>query len=385
MSSLDNPIRLHLFWDCAICHDGYGNPYFDGRAQKTWMIRHRIQHTELVDKVCHFRGMDKNNVRIRFTLRYPTILRGCSFVQYTALALDDEEDMENLWCIPSEFKLGGVSIFVEMENIATTSPQEPTVNVPPIIPSFTPDVRPFTSPLMDNQSPLENVTTNLVTSQPHVVGGSTTMDYVSSTLALDGHPTREGPEEDEEEIDVDDVIEEETNDQEEVNVSSGHTVPCVEPNVSYVEPKFHSYPCFQNMGSGEPIIDPCSKEFIKMKRWSEDENELRLGMRFTNKAQATYAVRKWHVKQRCEFTVVKSNSKLWTAECKNKTKEHPCHWYIRIIWKKSHGDGRSVYSILNTIAQLNLSITTIEICQIVTLLYTLLLSSVKTLKHMLVS
>lgn len=347
MACLDDPIRLYLFWNCAIRHDDHGNPYFDGRSQKTWIIRHRIQHTDLVDKICHFRGIDKNSVRVRFTMRYPTMIRGYSSVQYIALALDDDEDMENLWSMPSEFKSGGVCVFVEVESIATTShgldnvgktPQEPPVNVPPILPMFTPNVGSFTSLLMDNQSPHENVTTNLVTSQPLIVGGSAIIHSVSSASDMDGDPTSEGLEEDEKDVDEEEEIEKETNNQEQMNVSSGHTVPRIESS-------FHSFPFFHDMGSGEPIIDPCSKEFINMQRWSENENELRLRMRFKNKAQAIYAVRKWHVEKRREFTVVKSKSKLWTAECKNKTMEHPCNWYIRIIWKKSHGDWE--ISVLN--------------------------------------
>lgn len=68
----------------------------------------------------------------------------------------------------------------------------------------------------------------------------------------------------------------------------------------------------------------------------EDDVALRLGMSFSDKAQAIYVVRMWHVKNIREFTVVKSKSKVWTTECKNETRQNPCHWYIRIIWKQTH-------------------------------------------------
>lgn len=60
-------------------------------------------------------------------------------------------------------------------------------------------------------------------------------------------------------------------------------------------------------------------------------------MRFLDKDQAIYAVRKWSIQMSREFKVVKSKSNQWTAKCANSTDQQFCSWYIHIIKKATHG------------------------------------------------
>lgn len=54
---------------------------------------------------------------------------------------------------------------------------------------------------------------------------------------------------------------------------------------------FRSYECFTNIRSREPIKDNYEGN-INIQRWSyDDEPDLRVGIRFTDKGQVVYAVR----------------------------------------------------------------------------------------------
>lgn len=73
MTYLDEPIRIHLFWDREIRYDG-GNPYFVGPSKKTWILRKQLSHSEFVNKICNFRGFDSSSVRLTFLLRCPVVV-----------------------------------------------------------------------------------------------------------------------------------------------------------------------------------------------------------------------------------------------------------------------------------------------------------------------
>lgn len=59
-------------------------------------------------------------------------------------------------------------------------------------------------------------------------------------------------------------------------------------NLNHGQTNNHSFHC---------LNDLYSQTTINIQRWSENDVELRLGMRFIEKAQATYVVRKWSVVQ----------------------------------------------------------------------------------------
>lgn len=108
MATLDEPIGIHLFWDCEVRR----SLYFVGHSKKTWLIKRQISHAELVNKICTFRGFDRSSVALTFLFRCPVLIPGCTTAQYYIIGLNDDDDMDNLWSLPPALKAAGVCIYV---------------------------------------------------------------------------------------------------------------------------------------------------------------------------------------------------------------------------------------------------------------------------------
>lgn len=91
MALLEEPIRLNFFWNSSILYDGYSNPYFEGPAKKLWVFRRQILYSDIVQKVCNYRGINMTTTNLKSILRYPDVVRSCSFVQYTTIAMLEED------------------------------------------------------------------------------------------------------------------------------------------------------------------------------------------------------------------------------------------------------------------------------------------------------
>lgn len=62
--------------------------------------------------LCNYRGIDMTIINLKFTLHYSSVVRYYSFVQYTVIAIMDEEDMKHIMFVPSDFKTRGEGGFV---------------------------------------------------------------------------------------------------------------------------------------------------------------------------------------------------------------------------------------------------------------------------------
>ena len=81
--------------------------------------------------------------------------------------------------------------------------------------------------------------------------------------------------------------------------------------------------------------------------FSEENNNIRLHMRFESKQQLSRAVRMWSINHNREFRVIESKSNTWFAKCKSSIERTPststapsyppCDWCVRAVKKKTHG------------------------------------------------
>lgn len=160
MACLENPITLYLYQNNLISYDHDEISYFGGQAQKHWVIRQKIQHSEFDDKVCHVTGIDKNTFSVIITLRHTIILKGSLVLQYFLVALDDDDAMDFSWYMSDEFKLVDIQVLVEFEGITTTHTKTYRVqhnNGPLIFHNFTTNnMRSFISLLMDDEALLSS-------------------------------------------------------------------------------------------------------------------------------------------------------------------------------------------------------------------------------------
>lgn len=68
------------------------------------MIGRQISYSEdIVQKVCNFRGVDIIT-NLKFIIRFPGVVDGCSFVQYSIFPIMDDEYTKHILSIPSDFK-----------------------------------------------------------------------------------------------------------------------------------------------------------------------------------------------------------------------------------------------------------------------------------------
>ncbi|KAI5649009.1 hypothetical protein M9H77_35014 [Catharanthus roseus] len=316
--SVEGPIKLYLFWDCEIRHDIYGNPYFHGSAMKTCTLDHRIQHHELVEKICTYRGLDKDTTRLKMTLRCPTVYSGCPYIQYTAVALKDDDDLEEMWNLPRQFK-SSVHLHVELDSVplSTTS-----------LPTPTDDVGSFRIK-------------EIVHCESSMIDGIVITEPVGPSSDIDGAPNPKGPNDHDftgSNNDAGDIVDKDSGPTNELALTFDVR------QASNTSNDYHALTCFQNMGSGEAVDDavPCFQDTNPEDefdyKWSESNSDLRLHMTFENKDQAIYAVRKWSIKEGREIKVMKSNKRLWTASCKNSSLTDRCYWYVRIIEKCTDGE-----------------------------------------------
>lgn len=191
MTSLDEPIRIHLFWDCEIRYDG-GSPYFDGPSKKTWVLRRHISHVKLFNKICNFKGFDSSSVMLTFLFQCPVLVQGSTTVQYYGIGLHDDDDMDNLWSLPSEFKTASVYIYVQFDHITLTSimPLHPIVNDDSVI-NVQSNHGSFTSLLMnEGQDFTFKVPSHTLVSRSTstMIGASTSGMFVS-LVPTEGDPT----------------------------------------------------------------------------------------------------------------------------------------------------------------------------------------------------
>ncbi|XP_071912364.1 uncharacterized protein [Coffea arabica] len=80
--------------------------------------------------------------------------------------------------------------------------------------------------------------------------------------------------------------------------------------------------------------------------FSEENNNIRLHMRFESKQQLSRAVRMWSINHNREFRVIESKSNTWFAKCKSSIERipststapsyPPCDWCVRAVKKKTH-------------------------------------------------
>ncbi|XP_071907847.1 uncharacterized protein [Coffea arabica] len=79
--------------------------------------------------------------------------------------------------------------------------------------------------------------------------------------------------------------------------------------------------------------------------FSEENNNIRLHMRFESKQQLSRAIRMWSITHNREFRVVESKRNTWVAKCKSAiersfttaadSSEPPCDWCVRAVKKKT--------------------------------------------------
>ncbi|KAI5649489.1 hypothetical protein M9H77_35494 [Catharanthus roseus] len=113
-----HPIRVMLFWDSEIVRDTYG-PYFTGVVQKSWTLptTRMISHNELVRKILKYRDMDPNLWIVRMTMRTPSYYKVHRMFYFNLYNMNNDEEMNYLWTIPSHHANEGIHILIKFEQI----------------------------------------------------------------------------------------------------------------------------------------------------------------------------------------------------------------------------------------------------------------------------
>ena len=141
---------------------------------------------------------------------------------------------------------------------------------------------------------------------PPMINGTTVMDNFGATSDVNGSPMSEGlndedfVDDDEDEYENENVADEGVA-QEQMSVPNEATTSA---NRYYGE-DMQNFGSFQDMGSGAPMEDQLDLIEYNVDRWTEENAELRIKMRCTDKAKMIYAVRKWSIKVGREFQVIK--------------------------------------------------------------------------------
>lgn len=382
--SVERPLRVSLYWGGRIHYEKDSICYLPHFSNRTFTLRYRIGYEELVDRIYQYMGVNKEMFKLNLFLRQP-----CGPTSYNVSAVVDNETLDIMYDLWNEIVLYIAELYIEKEEIVQISRVNsvfigPTGNVGTMMSSVhacmdltrlrshSSTIVPKTalaSEYMHGDLARDSSESRISARPEGPSSPKTTEDDVYTSghdrlLASEGDDASENDAEDVEESESQDVFSSDSNEEHEA-YGFGIDLKTQQPfngevnantergdnardnaygNLSYV-PKGLAF--FSNLGSidDDDLTDEDDLDHIAT--FNEENNNIRLHMRFESKQQLSRAVRIWSINHNREFKVIESKSNTWVAKCKsaferstttaNAPSDPACNWCIRAVKKKTHG------------------------------------------------